>query len=63
MKLVVGLGLDDLVKRADLHPPVPEEETQADGLEGAGGGADEDGVEGSLFGEDLGDELYDYKSD
>jgi len=37
--------------------PVSEEEGQTDGLEDAGEGADGDGVERALLGEDLGDDL------
>lgn len=46
-----------LVERVGAGAPPDEEHGQTDGLEHAGKGADGDGVERALLGEDLGDEL------
>lgn len=47
----------DVVKEVGAGSPVAKEQAEADGLEDAGESANGNGVEGALFGEDLGDEL------
>lgn len=47
----------DLGEGVGPGPPPGEEDGQADGLEDLGGDTDADGVERSLFREDLSDEL------
>ena len=47
----------DLLERVGAGAPPGEEHGQTDGLKDASQGADGDGVERALFGEDLGDEL------
>lgn len=47
-----------LVKRVGTRSPPGEEQTETHGLEHTADGTDSNGVQGSLLGEDLGDELY-----
>ncbi len=47
----------DVVQEVGAGSPVAKEQAEADGLKDAGESADGNGVEGALFGEDLGDEL------
>jgi hypothetical protein len=46
-----------LVEGVGAGSPVGEEQAEADGLEDTGNGANSDGVERTLLGDDLGDDL------
>ena len=52
-----AFGATHLVEWVGVGSPVGEEQAEADGLEDAGERTDGDGVEGTLLGEDLRDEL------
>jgi len=45
-----------LVEWVGASSPVSEEQAEADGFEDAGNGADGDGIDWSLLGDDLGDD-------